>query len=193
MNSFSKGVRRTGNLSTNRAPVMRALTLVADHPVADTPAAGIPALSRSVRAEDVEDVRQTAPLPAVPGQPTPIVSPTALEASRAYRNTAPLRDVPVAGPEQIASMAPLSAQVTDGAREMAQQGVNAVFKALPWATDQRVISQIERRDRVVFLLLDGRRSIHHIAHLVHRNELDIARTIVRLLKSGYIEPVGTIL
>ncbi|HLI05257.1 MAG TPA: hypothetical protein VKV40_01660 [Ktedonobacteraceae bacterium] len=191
MNSFLKGVRRTDNLSTNRT--IRALTLVAQQPVADTPAAGMPVLPGSARAEAVEDSRQTAPLPAVPVQLTPFGSSTALEVNRAYRDTATLRHVPVAGPGQTASMIPLPSQVTDGAREMAQQGINAVFKALPWATGQRAISQIERRDRVVFLLLDGRRSIQHIAQLIHRDELDIARTIVRLLKRGYIEPVGTIL
>ncbi len=130
----------------------------------------------------LKGVRQT-PVPA---------TLSALEASRNARHTAPLQQLPVLSSEQTPSTAPLSTQVTEGAREMAQQGVNAVFRTLPWATDQKIMSQMERRDRVVFLLLDSRRSIQDIARLVNRNELDIARTIVRLLKCGYIEPAGAL-
>lgn len=173
MNSFLKGVRRTDNLPTNRHPAIKALTLVTHVPTNDTPPAGMVAIARPVTPESIEEGRETTP-------PEPAI------------HTAPLRHGPVPMPEQTASTAPLSAQVREGAHAMAQRGVNAVFRALLWATDQKVISQMERRDRVIFLLLDGRRTIRDIAHLIHRNELDIARTIVRLLKSGYIAPVETL-
>lgn len=188
MNSFLKGVRRSGNVSTHRSPAMKALTLVAHQPPSDTPATGMPAI-RSVKPESSEEVRQTTPLPPAPGQTIAPVSAPPPESSR-FRHTAPLWHIAVPIPAQTASTASL--QVTEGAREMAQQGVNAVFRALSWATDQNIIYQMERRDRVVFLLLDGKRSIQDIAHLINRNELDIARTLVRLLKSCYIEPVATL-
>ena len=190
MNSYSKGVRRGGNLSTNRNTTMKALTLVTHTAASDTPPAGMAAIPRSVRPASIDEGRETAPLvpaptlPAVPDVPTvPLIAKQ--HTPEPVVHTTPLQHMPVPQPERPGS----PAQVTEGAREMAQMGVNAVFRTLVWATEYRVMSQMERRDRVVFLLLDGRRSIRDIAHLIHRNELDIARTIVRLLKSGYIAPV----
>ena len=74
---------------------------------------------------------------------------------------------------------------------MGQNAVYAVFRALPQATRQYVIYQMERRERVVFLLLDGRRTLRDVARLVHRSELDVARILVSLLKQGYIEYIGS--
>ena len=74
-------------------------------------------------------------------------------------------------------------------------GVHAVFRALPVATTQIAMAHImmtlmERKDRVVFMLLDGKRTLRDVARLVHRSERDVARTLVRLLQRGYIEYVG---
>jgi hypothetical protein len=191
MHFFSKGVGQTGDLSTNRNSTLKTLPPVTHTATGDTPPAGMAALPRSVRPASAAEGRETAPLKpvaappvfsAVPDIPTiPLIAPAQV-APEAVVHTAPLQPRPGSGLQH-------AARLTDGAREMAQQGVNAVFRALAWATEPHVMSQMERRDRVVFLLLDGRRSISDIAHLIHRNELDIARTIVRLLKSGHITPV----
>ncbi len=71
--------------------------------------------------------------------------------------------------------------------ELAHPGVNAIFRALPMASTVQSMKQLERRDRIVFMLLDGKRTIHHVARLTHHTEIDVARIVVRLLKSGYIE------
>ncbi len=198
MHSFLKGVRRTGTLSTNRNSTMKALTLEMHTPTGDTPPAGMIALPRSVGTASASEGRETAPLkpasalpvvPTIPDIPTIPLTAPAQVAPEAVVHTAPLQRIPESAPGQPPQHAISSARLTEGAREMAQQGVNAAFRALAWATEPHVMSQMERRDRVVFLLLDGKRSIRDIAHLIHRNELDIARTIVRLLKSGHITPV----
>jgi hypothetical protein len=74
-------------------------------------------------------------------------------------------------------------------KEAIHQGVHAVFRALPEAVTRQVMSQIARRDRVVFMLLDGKRTVRQIAQLVHRSELDVAHTVARLIKRGYVECV----
>lgn len=69
----------------------------------------------------------------------------------------------------------------------AQPGMNAIFRALPLASVPKIINHMDRKDRIVFLLLDGKRSLDTIKRMVHRSELDIAHSLVRLLKQGYIE------
>jgi hypothetical protein len=73
--------------------------------------------------------------------------------------------------------------------EPAHLGANAVFRVRAKAASQQITRQMERQDRFVFMLLDGRRTVRDVAHLVHRNELDVARTLVRFLSRGYIECV----
>ena len=81
----------------------------------------------------------------------------------------------------------LEPEVAECAVRIGQHGVFTIFRALPHATKHDVLSQMERRERVVFLLLNGKRTLRHVAQLVHRSELDVARILVRLLKQGYIE------
>ena len=52
-----------------------------------------------------------------------------------------------------------------------------------------LVSQLSRRERWVFLLLNGKRSVAQVAHLTQRSELDVASTLARFLHWGYIEPV----
>lgn len=77
-----------------------------------------------------------------------------------------------------------------GKEEMAHIGVHAIFHARADATRQEILSRMERRDRIVLLLLDGKRSLQDIARLTHRSEVDIAHTLVKLLLGGYIEFLG---
>jgi Domain of unknown function (DUF4388) len=81
----------------------------------------------------------------------------------------------------------LSAQV---AENMGSRGVLAIFRAHPHATTPSVLKQLERRERIVLLLLNGKRTLREVARLVHRSELDIARVLVRMLKQGYVEFMG---
>ncbi len=69
------------------------------------------------------------------------------------------------------------------------RGASAVFRTRPHVTTPTILKQLERRDRVVLLLLDGRRTLHDVAHLVSRSELDIANVLARMFKRGYVEYV----
>lgn len=80
-----------------------------------------------------------------------------------------------------------SIPITESAERAAHLGVDAIFRALPIATTPQTMEQMQRRERIVLMLLDGKRTIRDVARLVHRSELDVARTLVWLLKSGYIE------
>ncbi|HEV7236910.1 MAG TPA: DUF4388 domain-containing protein [Ktedonobacteraceae bacterium] len=68
-----------------------------------------------------------------------------------------------------------------------QPRMSAIFRALPLAKQSSIINQLDRKDRLVFLLLDGKRTLHSIKHLVNRSDADVIQTLVRLLKQGYIE------
>ena len=70
------------------------------------------------------------------------------------------------------------------------RGISAIFRTLPYVTAPAVLKRLERRDRIVLLLLDGKRTLRDVARLVHRSELDIAQVLVRMLKRGYIEHIG---
>ncbi len=85
---------------------------------------------------------------------------------------------------------PLLPQVTTTIEEMAQSGVYAVFRARSMATTQQILGQMDRRERIVLILLDGKRTIQDIARLIYRSERDIARILVRFLRCNYIEFLG---
>ena len=71
-----------------------------------------------------------------------------------------------------------------------RHGLETIFRAEPDALAPAVIKQMERRDRVIFLLLNGKRTISEIGRLVHRNEADIVQSLVKLLKKRYIMAQG---
>ena len=75
--------------------------------------------------------------------------------------------------------------------EAAHLGVHAVFHIQPAAATKQVMSQMERQDRIIFMLLDGKRTVRDLAHLLHRSELAVASALARLLKKGYIECAGS--
>ncbi len=77
-----------------------------------------------------------------------------------------------------------------GVENIGKRGTAAVFRTLPNVTTPAVLLRLERRDRIVLLLLDGKRTLQDVARLVHRSELDIAQVLARMLKRGYIEYVG---
>lgn len=73
---------------------------------------------------------------------------------------------------------------------MAQQGNHAIFQARAIAKTPRVLSQIERRERTILLLMDGKRTLQEVARLAGRHELEVAWILVHLLARGYIEYLG---
>ena len=74
-----------------------------------------------------------------------------------------------------------------GVANIGKHGIAAVFRTLPYVTTPAILLRLERRDRIVLLLLDGKRTLQDVARLVHRSELDIAQVLARMLKRGYIE------
>ena len=70
-------------------------------------------------------------------------------------------------------------------------GASPVFRVAPGVPTAMVAGQLPRRERWIFLLLDGRRTVADIARLTQRSELDVASTLAKFLQSGSIEPVTT--
>lgn len=64
-------------------------------------------------------------------------------------------------------------------------GRTAIFKARESATTAQIIQSMERRERLVFILLDGRRTVQHIARLTHQPESDVEEILIQLTKIGY--------
>jgi len=75
-----------------------------------------------------------------------------------------------------------------GAQEKAPGG-SPVFRVVPGVPTATLAGQLPRRERWVFLLLDGRRTVADLARLTQRSELDVASTLTRFLQWGSIEPV----
>jgi hypothetical protein len=67
-----------------------------------------------------------------------------------------------------------------------------MFRVAPGLQASALASLLPRRERWVLLLLDGRRSVAHLARLTQRSELDVASTLARFLQWGYIEPVHAV-
>ncbi len=123
--------------------------------------------ARAMRPIEFEETRQT---PAI-GMP---VIPKSL------------RHVPSTTPPTQPAKPPLA--IMPQQRESSTQlAMCAIFRALPLAKKSSVINRMDRKDRIVFLLLDGRRTLYIIKHLVNRSDTEVVQTLVRLLKQGYIE------
>ena len=66
-----------------------------------------------------------------------------------------------------------------------------VFRIASGLQASALASILPRRERWILLLLDGRRSVAHLARLTQRSEPDVAATLVRFLQWGYVEQVRT--
>ncbi|MFL5629124.1 MAG: DUF4388 domain-containing protein [Ktedonobacteraceae bacterium] len=97
--------------------------------------------------------------------------------------------VPVTAPHipTLPQVSALPAPPRTEIRHTISRGASAVFRTRPYVTTPTILKQLERRDRIVLLLLDGKRTLHDVAHLVSRSELDIATVLARMFKRGYIE------
>jgi hypothetical protein len=78
---------------------------------------------------------------------------------------------------------------TDFREQPSAFDASTAFRVAPGWQATALACQISRRERWVFLLLDGKRSVAQVARLTQRSELDVASTLVRFLRRGYIEPV----
>lgn len=136
--------------------------------------------SRPTLPIEMEETRQT------PAIGMPIIPKTLRSISAHMPAVAPQSQGQPDKAGSTASVPPLP-QFLQTQRGNAQPGMNSIFRALPLASMPWVVNQMERKDRVVFLLLDGKRTLDTIQRMVHRSELDIAHSLVRLLKQGYIE------
>ena len=170
---------------TRPMPAMDILTSPLElEATGSTPAIGMAAIPKSVRPSPITpgylSLRQGYHNGSIPALQTE--RPTSLQ-PHPYSLPAPKNPAT----QDFATPMP-RAQLEEGIAEMSQHG--AVFRTLPLATKQHIITAMERRERIVFLLLDGKRTLRDIAHLVHRSELDIAHIIAHLLKQGYIEHAG---
>ena len=74
--------------------------------------------------------------------------------------------------------------------EITRISVDAVFQARTTAITADVLMQMERKDRIVLILLDGQRTIADVMRLLPRSEGEVARVLVRLLKSEAIDFMG---
>ena len=74
--------------------------------------------------------------------------------------------------------------------EIAKISIHAVFQARATAVVAQTLARMERRDRIVLILLDGQRTIDDVMRLLHRTEAEVAQVLVRLLKSGHIDFMG---
>lgn len=64
-------------------------------------------------------------------------------------------------------------------------GRKAVFKARSVTSVPHAIQQMERHARLVFILLDGSRTIEDIARLTHQTEQEIEQIVIHLTQHGY--------
>lgn len=65
-------------------------------------------------------------------------------------------------------------------------GRMAIFKART-AVSPQALKDMERRERIVFILLDGRRTIQDIARLTHQPESDVEEILVQLTQDRYTQ------
>lgn len=160
-----------------------------------TPPIGMPALSEVMPVQLPTEMIETQLLPAINLAEIPVPMPpdmalpgtpsvqSAVFSQRDARDAWDARDT--GKHEQVA---PCDREHHEGHESHAiPMGVTSIFRALPCATTPVVLSRMERRERVVLLLLNGKRTLRDVAGLIHYNEVDVARTLVRLLKQRYIE------
>ncbi|MGH2508844.1 MAG: hypothetical protein ACRDHZ_15775, partial [Ktedonobacteraceae bacterium] len=63
------------------------------------------------------------------------------------------------------------------------------FKAKVTITSMQTMQKMERRERIVFVLLDGRRTLQHIATLLHQTESEVSHILHKLVTIGFAEYV----
>jgi hypothetical protein len=132
-----------------------------------------PLVLHGTRLETYTPVPQAVPSRSVQRWTTHQISP--LEVTPLARK--------VSSPPQFI---PVSEAEKKSLREEKLPGRQAVFKARQTTTSPaQAIQQMERHARLIFILLDGQRTIQDIAHLIHRSEAEVERVLVDLTRRGY--------
>ncbi len=153
-----------------------------------TPPIGIPALPKNTSGQVPVEMVETQLLPAINLAEIPVPMPPEMalpgampvqSSAFSQRDTGKHERVTHCHSEELESREYPTISL----------GVTSIFRALPCATTPIVLSRMGRRERVVLLLLNGKRTLHDVVMLVHHSEVDVARTLVRLLKLGYIEHI----
>jgi hypothetical protein len=154
-----------------------------------TPPIGMPAIPKAIQGQLSVEMVETQLLPAISLAEIPVPTPPemALPGTPSVQRTV--------FPQRAARETGKHEQVIPRNRERRESqeshtvpmDVTAIFRALPSATTPIILSRLERRERIVLLLLNGKRTLRDVAMLVHHSEVDVARTLVRLLKHKYIE------
>ena len=80
---------------------------------------------------------------------------------------------------------PRSEPMPEGRPLLPLPGRQAVFKRCTNTTLSGHLKQLERRERIIFILLDGKRTIQDVARLTHCSETEVELAVVRLTMRGY--------
>ncbi len=169
---------------------MRRLSAIKAAEGRQTPPIGIPALPKTLPVSSPIEMVETHLLPAInlADIPTPLPpemplhEPPAVQCMIFSQCDTEKREQIMPGEQK--------SERTSHDSSVVPMGVTSIFRALPLATAPSALSRMERRERVVLLLLNGKRTLRDVAILVHQSEVDVARTVVRLLKQGCIEHLG---
>lgn len=121
-------------------------------------------------------------------------------ATREPLSQTPRGEIPAMLPIRPAASSPVSSLWSVPARNILpdrSDGVQAetvidtkiVYRVLPVVAARQIIQRLNRRERLVFLLLDGKRSVSEVSRLIHRSQEEVARALAHFLALGLIECV----
>lgn len=96
---------------------------------------------------------------------------------------------PEAKTREMPRKPPATPRLAPPSGDEAQPDKLAIFKARVTVTSTQAMQGMERRERIVFVLLDGRRTIQHIANLLHQSENEVGQVLLKLTKTGFAEYV----
>lgn len=82
---------------------------------------------------------------------------------------------------------PATSRQDAAAEEGTLPGRQAIYRARAMVMTAEAIHGLERHARIVFILLDGRRTIQDIARLTHQTERDVEQILLDLTRHGYTE------
>ncbi|MEO8971457.1 MAG: DUF4388 domain-containing protein [Ktedonobacteraceae bacterium] len=203
--TFTEGIHYTperhitGSLS-HQAPqaldILRLSSIKAAE-IRQTPPIGIPALRAFMPEQLPVEMVETQLLPAInlADIPVPVplemalhVTPSVQSTVFSQRDTRNTQDTPATWKHEQVTPCDHEGELSHE-NFVIQMGVTSIFHALPSAITPGILRRMERRERVVLLLLNGKRTLHDVAMLVHHSEVDVARTLVHLLKQRYIEHI----
>lgn len=161
-----------------------------------------PFVTETSRLSSDEQLRESAPLTRITTALPPIRISQQLilrgETLEEYRPTTSTSISPASqrwtthlNPEsqtrEMPQKPPATPRLTPLSGDEAQPGKLAIFKARVTVTSTQVMQDMGRRERIVFVLLDGRRTIEHIANLLHQSENEVGQVLRKLTKMGFAE------